>query len=57
MGIIAGLQAVKAVEKIKKGETADLSIAQITDLIVNLSDAKKICQSNNLKKYSSCSVN
>ncbi len=41
MGIINDLKAVKAVQKLKKGETVKLSIAQITGLLINLIDANK----------------
>lgn len=40
MGIISGLQAIKSVQTIKSGGVAKISIAQITNLIVNLPDAK-----------------
>lgn len=41
MGYLSGLKAVLAVEKMKKGGTAKLSIGQITNLIVNMPDAQK----------------
>ena len=41
MGILSRIQAIHSVQKIKKGETANLSISQITNLIVNLFDARK----------------
>lgn len=41
MGIISGIQAMIAVQKLKNGETARLSIAQITNLIINLPDAQR----------------
>lgn len=42
MGFIADIQAASAVQKIKDGKSmANLSIAQITVLIVNMQDAKK----------------
>jgi hypothetical protein len=41
MGLISGIQAITAVQKIKQGGTAKLSIAQIAELIINLPDAQK----------------
>ena len=41
MGIFDGMQALKAVQGLKAGKPARLSIAQITDLLVNLPDAQK----------------
>ena len=41
MGYLSGLKAVLAVEKMKKGGTAKLSIGQITTMIVNMPDAQK----------------
>jgi hypothetical protein len=41
MGIISGIKAMSAVQKIKSGGTAKLTIAQITELIINLQDARK----------------
>lgn len=41
MGLISGIQALRAVQKIKKGGKARLSIAQITNLLINLPDAKQ----------------
>lgn len=41
MGLLADFKAVKDVQRIKAGGTAKLSIAQITNLIVNLPDAEK----------------
>lgn len=41
MGLFSGLRAAKDVEKIMQGGTAFLSIAEITNLIINLVDAKK----------------
>ena len=40
MGLFDGLIAMKEVNKIKKGGKGKLSIAQITNLIINLPDAK-----------------
>ena len=40
MGLFDGLKAIKEVKKIKKGNKGNLSIAQITNLIINLPDAK-----------------
>lgn len=40
MGLFDGLKAMKEVNKIKKGSKGNLSIAQITNLIINLPDAK-----------------
>ena len=40
MGLISGIQAVSAIQKIKRGQEAKLSIAQITELIINLQDAR-----------------
>ena len=45
MGIFSDFGSINAVAKIKSGGTADISISQITNLIINLPDAKK-----NLKK-------
>ena len=45
MGIFSDFGSINAVAKIKAGGTADISISQITNLIINLPDAKK-----NLKK-------
>ena len=41
MGIISGIKAMSAVQKIKSGGAAKLTIAQITELIINLQDARK----------------
>jgi len=41
MGILADMRAAKDVLRIKKGGIAALSISQITNLIINLPDAKK----------------
>lgn len=41
MGIISGIQAMIAVQKLKKGKTARLSVSQITNLIINLPDAQR----------------
>lgn len=40
MGLFDGLKAMKEMNKIKKGGKGILSIAQITNLIINLPDAK-----------------
>lgn len=40
MGLFDGFKAMKEVNKIKKGGKGNLSIAQITNLIINLPDAK-----------------
>ena len=41
MGIFANIKAIKDVQKIKNGGTAYLTISSITNLIINLPDAKK----------------
>lgn len=41
MGIISSIQAMSAAQKIAQGGIAKLSIAQITDLIINLQDAQR----------------
>ena len=51
MGLISGIQAITAVQKIKQGGTAKLSIAQIAELIINLPDAQKIRQKINLTRF------
>ena len=51
MGLISGIQAITAVQKIKQGGTAKLSIAQIAELIINLPDAQKIRQKINLIRF------
>lgn len=40
MGLFDGIKGMKEVNKIKKGGKGNLSIAQITNLIINLPDAK-----------------
>lgn len=46
MGLFSGLKAMKKVEKIKAGGKELLSIADITNLIINLPDAKRNLSSN-----------
>ena len=46
MGIISDAKAIKNVQKIKRGGLAKLSISQITNLIINLMDAKKNLSKN-----------
>lgn len=41
MGLISGIQATKALQDLKGGKAVKLSLAQITDLLVNLQDAKR----------------
>ncbi len=41
MGIFSDIQALKAMEVLRTGGRANLSIAQITNLIINLPDAQK----------------
>lgn len=41
MGWFADVKAIGAVQKIKNGGTAKLSISQMTSLLINLQDAKK----------------
>ena len=41
MGIFGDLKAAKDVQKLKNGGTAELSISQITGLLINLIDANK----------------
>ena len=41
MGIISGIQAMKAAQTIAHGGVAKLSIAQIPNLIINLQDAQR----------------
>lgn len=40
-GLIDGEKALQAMEKIRMGGTAELSVAQITNMIVNMPDAKQ----------------
>jgi len=46
MGIFSDVKALSDVQKIKTGRTVMLSISQITNLIINLSDAKRNLQSD-----------
>lgn len=41
MGVFSGIQAMKSVSKLKSGGTAKLSLAQVSNLIINLPDAQK----------------
>lgn len=41
MGLISGLQAMSAAQRIKQGGIAKISIAQIANLIINLPDAQR----------------
>lgn len=41
MGLFSDIRAVGAVQKIKKGGTAKLTISQITGLLINLPDAER----------------
>ena len=41
MGLFADIKAIGAVQKIKNGGTAQLTISQITGLLINLPDAEK----------------
>ena len=41
MGILADMKAMKEVERIKMGGTAQLSIASITNMIINTVDAQR----------------
>lgn len=53
MGIIANIKAMKDVQRIKNGGTANLSIAQISNLIINLPDAhRNLSQIDFIKVYS-----
>lgn len=45
MGLFSNVRAISLVEKIKNGSTENITLAQITNLIINLPDAK-----NNLTK-------
>jgi hypothetical protein len=46
MGIFSDVKALSDVQKIKDGRTVMLSISQITNLIINLPDAKRHLQSD-----------
>lgn len=41
MGIISAIQAIFAIQKIRNGGVASLSIAQVANNIISLSDAQK----------------
>lgn len=41
MGVLANIKAIRDVQKIKSGGTASFTISSITNLIINLPDAKK----------------
>lgn len=50
MGLISGISAVSGVQKMKQGGTAKLSMAQITDMIINLPDATKNLSKEDFEK-------
>lgn len=41
MGLFSNMSAISTVQRIKQGETLPLSLAQITNMIINLPDAEK----------------
>lgn len=49
MGLFADIKAINDVQKIKSGKIAELSISQITGLIVNMTDAKNNLSSEKFK--------
>lgn len=52
MGIIGDLKAVKNIQRIKMGGTAKISVAQLTDVLINLVDAhKKLSEDDYNKIY------
>lgn len=59
MGIFANIKAIKNVQKIKSGGTASFTISSITNLIINLPDAKKSFDSDTFDQIYSlyCKMN
>ncbi len=49
MGLLSDIKAMKDVQRIKSGGKAKLSIAQITNMIVNMPDAQKNLSNNQFK--------
>lgn len=52
MGIIADMKAFGAIQKIKRGGTAKLSVSQVVNVLINLSDAaNKLSNAEYIKVY------